>query len=102
MSQREPDGSRGGELLPRTILRFCEVLRRGGISVSTSSVMDALNAMVFVDIFSDVEYSAMNRQARLILILALFVAFALRAWLRTREFAAAPENRLQFEPTHPA
>ena len=56
MSQREPDGSRGGELLPRTLLRFCEVLRRGGISVSTSSVMDALNAMVFVDIFNRLEF----------------------------------------------
>ena len=52
----ELDAGRGGEVLPRTLLRFCEELRRGGIPVSTSSVMDALNAVVLVDIFSRMEF----------------------------------------------
>ena len=54
----EPDeiGSRGGEAFPRTLLRFCEALRRGGISVYTSSVMDALKAIDFVDIFNRREF----------------------------------------------
>jgi uncharacterized protein with von Willebrand factor type A (vWA) domain len=49
-------GDGRGEILPRTLLRFCDKLRTGGITVSTSGVIDALNAIALVDIFNQSEF----------------------------------------------
>ncbi len=49
-------GEDGREILPRTILRFCEKLRKSGIPVTTSCVIDALNAITLVAIFNRSEF----------------------------------------------
>ncbi len=49
-----------------------------------------------------VEVWSLEKPSRLVVVLAILGAAALRARQRTAEFAAEPENRLQFEDTPPA
>jgi hypothetical protein len=49
-----------------------------------------------------IEYWAMQRPMRYAVFLAILAAWAFWAWRRTREFAASPENRLQFDDLPPA
>jgi pimeloyl-ACP methyl ester carboxylesterase len=58
--------------------------------------------LVFASIASAIELWTLDKAARLIVLLAILGAAAWRARRRTTEFAAEPENRLQFEDTPPA
>lgn len=58
--------------------------------------------LAWASIASAIELWTLEKAARLIVLLAILGAAAWRARHRTREFAAEPENRLQFEDTPPA
>ncbi len=49
-----------------------------------------------------IELWSMEKTARIAVVLGILGALAIRARFRTREFAADPDNRLQFEDTPPA
>jgi len=58
--------------------------------------------LFFADVGVQIEFWAMRKPARFLVLSAIFLATAVLANRHTAEFAAAPDNRIQFEDLPPA
>jgi hypothetical protein len=58
--------------------------------------------LFLADVGVQIEFWAMQKPARFLVLSAVLLAAAVRANRQTAEFAAAPDNRIQFEDLQPA